>query len=213
MPQPLPYLDITIRLNGAELTHDCGPTCDCPRAIARTQKAIDWDRSERGSEPRALSERLRAMRQGTPEPEWFDAMAQRADVLETACGMNAEARDAGAQAAGWAAQCEAEDAMTPGERAAALHRTIEATVADLERAELIPIDHEYVHDFMGESLVWARNLKFKASMTGSLDTPATHYLVTTSSDADDVRDGERTTNNLDQVRAWLLAWGAKTVYA
>lgn len=207
----MPYLDITIRLNGAELTHDCGPTCDCPLAIARTQQAIDWDRAERGAEPRALSERLRAMRLGTPEPEWFDAMAQRAEVLETACGI--PARDAGAEAAAWAAQADAEDAMTPAERTAALHRTIEAAVADLERAQLVPIDHEYVRDVMGDSTVWAGNLKFTAAITGSVDTPATHYLVTTSRDDDTEPGTERTTNNLAQVRAWLLAWGAAAVYA
>lgn len=207
----MPHLDITIRLNGAELTHDCGPNCDCPRAIARTQQAIDWDRNERGAEPRALSERLRAMRQGSPEPEWFDAMAQRADVLETACGITAS--DAGAEASDWAARCDADDAMTPTQSAAALHRTIEATVRDLERAQLLPIDHECVHDAMGDSLVWAGNRKFKACMTGSLDTPARHYLVTTSRDDDDEPGDERTTMDLAEVRAWLLAWGAAGVYA
>ncbi len=210
----MPHLDITIRLNGAELTHECGPNCDCPQAIARTQQAIDWDRAERGAPARDLSERLRAMRHGTPEPEWFDAMAQRADVLETACGMKAEANDAGAQAAAWAAQCDAEDAMTPSERATALHRTIQETVRDLERASLIPVDHEYVRDAnVGESLVWAGNLKFVAGMTGELDTPAARYLVTTSNDAEDEPTTERITNNLATVRAWLLAWGAAAVYA
>jgi hypothetical protein len=208
----MPHLDITIRLNGAELMHDCGPNCDCPLAIARTQQAIDWDRAERGAEPRALSERLRAMRHGTPEPEWFDAMAQRADVLETACGIRTP--DAGAEAAAWAAQCDAEDSATPAQRAAALHRTIEITVADLERAQLVPIDHEYVHDAnVGESLVWAGNLKFVASMTGSLDTPARHYQVTTSDDKYDEPGDTRTTLDLAEVRAWLLAWGARAVYA
>lgn len=209
----MPHLDITIRLDGAELTHDCGPNCDCPRAIARTQQAIDWDRNERGAEPRALSERLRAMRHGSPEPEWFDAMAQRADVLETACGMNAEANGAGDQAAAWVASCDAEDAMTPAERAAALQRTIEATVRDLERAELLPLDHEYVHNPMGDSVVWAQHLKFTANMTGSLDTPARHYQVTTSDDRYDEPGDTRTTIDLAEVRAWLIAWGAKAVYS
>jgi hypothetical protein len=211
----MPHLDITIRLDGAVLTHDCGPNCDCPRAIARTQQAIDWDRSERGAEPRALSERLRGMRNGTPEPEWFDAMAQRADVLETACGIAAEmARGAGAEAAAWAARCDTEDARTPQQRATAMHAAIKATVRDLERAHLIPLDHEYVYDAnVGESLVWAGNRKFVAAMTGELDTPAAHYLVTTSSDADDEPGTERTTNNVDEVRAWVLAWSAAAVYA
>lgn len=210
----MPHLDITIRLDGAELTHDCGPTCDCPRAIARTQQAIDWDRSERGAEPRDLSERLRAMRHGSPEPEWFDAMAQRADVLETACGIKAEQGDAGAQAAAWAAQCDADDAATPAERLKAMHAAVEATVSDLERANLIPIDHELDIDRnRGEANVWARNLRFTVGMTGSLDKPARHYLVITSRDDDDKPGDDRTTNNLAEVRAWLLAWGAAAVYA
>lgn len=212
----MPHLDITIRLDGAKLTHDCGPNCDCPRAIARTQQAIDWDRNERGADPRALSERLRGMRNGSPEPEWFDAMAQRADTLETACGIRAS--DAGAEAADWVARCDAEDAMTPAQRGEALRRTIEVTVRDLERASLVPLDHEYVYDAnVGESLVWAGNRKFVADMTGSLDTPARHYRVTTSDDgAAEGTDGsrnERTTIDLAEVRAWLLAWAAAGVYA
>ncbi len=210
----MPHLDITIRLNGAELTHECGPNCDCPQAIARTQQAIDWDRAERGAPARDLSERLRAMRHGTPEPEWFDAMAQRADVLETACGMKAEASDPGAEAAAWAAQCDADDAASPAERLRAMYAEVENTVADLERSSLIPVDHEHDIDTkLGEARVFAGNLRFTVCMSGSLDIPARHYLVMTSADDDDEPGDERTTNNLADVRAWLLAWGAKAVYA
>ena len=216
----MPDLNITITVDGAT-AHVCGGMCDCPKAITRAQNAIDTDRAERGTQPRGLSERLRGMRHGAPGPEWFDAMAQRADVLETACGMRETARDvvadtsgARTEAATWAARCDADDAMTLRQRAAALHDAVEATVRDLERAELILIDHEYVHDAnVGESLVWAGNLKFVAGMTGQLDTPATHYLIRTSRDDDDEPGTERTTNNLAEVRAWLLAWGAPAVYA
>lgn len=209
---------ITITISDDRDPHVCDPMCDCPTALYRTQAAIDTARREDRAQPRGLSERLQAMRYAAPTTAWFEEMALEAARLETMAATS-RVRDwilrdhPDSDAAVWAAECDAADAMTPTESAAALHRTIEATVRDLERAQLLPIDHECVHDAMGDSLVWAGNRKFKACMTGSLDTPARNYLVTTSRDDDDEPGAERITNNLADVRAWLLAWGVATVDA
>jgi hypothetical protein len=200
----MPTLNLTITLDGAELTHTCGPLCDCPRAMAATQMAIDEDRAERAAAPRPLSERLRGMRNADPEPEWFDQVAYQAELLE-----NRDPSGAGAEAAAWAARTDAEDARTPTQRRDALRDAVAATVADLQRAQLLPVDHEYAYDPRAEiSRVYAGSKIFAAELTGAKDTPAAHYVVTTSDETDDDGASERFTTDLNAVRAWLLAWAA-----
>ena len=111
------------------------------------------------------------------------------------------------QAAAWAASCEALDAASATERLVALHRVMDATVDDLERAELVPDDYQYTPRLsIGEFRILTGNLEFRAGMTGSLDTPAAHFIVTTSDDDDPGIAMERTTTDLGQVRAWLMSW-------
>lgn len=203
--------------------HTCAPDCDCPTALANTQEAIDTARAEEGRPQRGLSERLHAMRHAAPSTEWFEAVAQEAVILETRAATRV-VKDAilqqqpGTDAAAWVASCDADDAMTPQQRAVAMHTAVGQTVKLLERAALLPLDHEYVLDAnVGESYVWAGNLKFVVGMTGSIDTPANQYVVTTSSDdsnePDDPARTERFTVDLNTVRAWLLAWATEAAYA
>jgi hypothetical protein len=111
------------------------------------------------------------------------------------------------QAAVWAASCEALDASSATERLAALQDAVEATVHDLDRAGLLPDDYEYVPDTnVGELRILTGNLQLRAGMTGSLDTPAAHFLVTTSDDDDEQAATERTTTDLGAVRAWIMRW-------
>lgn len=112
-----------------------------------------------------------------------------------------------AQAAAWAASCEALDAASPTERLAALQALVETTVNHLERAGLMPADYEYVPDTnVGELRITAGNRQFTAGMTGSLDIPAAHFIVTTTDDDDTASATERTTIDLGAVRAWLMSW-------
>lgn len=137
--------------------------------------------------------------------EGFDAWLAAHDAETVRSALNTATP--GAQAAAWAASCEALDAASATERLAALHRVMDATVDDLERAELVPDDYEYVPDTnVGEFRILTGNLQFRAGMTGSLDTPAAHFIVTTSDDDDPGIAMERTTTDLGQVRAWLMSW-------
>jgi hypothetical protein len=112
-----------------------------------------------------------------------------------------------AQAAAWAASCEALNAASATERLAALQAAVEATVHDLDRAGLLPADYECVPDTnVGELRILTGNLQLRAGMTGSLDTPAAHFLVTTSDDDDEQAATERTTTDLGAVRAWIMRW-------
>jgi hypothetical protein len=201
----MPDLKITIELPNSWNAHVCGGMCDCPKAIARAQAALDADRAQRGAEPRPLSERLHGMRNATPEPDWFDSVAFQAQQLEDLRDIQ---KTAGAQAAAWAASADAHDAATHSQRRDVLRDAVEATVRDLERAELLPVDHEYNYEPNAEiSRVYAGTKVFAAELTGALDTPAAHYVVTTSDEADDDDDAaERFTTDVNAVRAWLLAW-------
>jgi len=203
----MPDLHITIAIPGSWDAHVCDANCDCPRALARTQTAIDAARVEDGREPRPLSKRLHAMRHATPDPEWFDVVSFQAQQLEDLAALQHRDTTAGTQAADWAATQDAADAATPTQRRDMLRDAIAATVRDLERAELLPVTHEYVHDPRAEiSRVYAGTQVFAAEMTGKLDTPAAHYVVTTSDEVDDDAATERFTTDLNAVRAWLLAW-------
>lgn len=203
----MPDLHITIDLPDSWAAHVCGPDCDCPRALARTQVAIDAARVEDGREPRLLSQRLRRMRNATPEPEWFDAVAFQAQQLEDLAALQRSDGDTGTQAARWAADADAADNATPTQRRDMLRDAIAATVRDLERAKLLPFNSEHTYDPAAEiSGVYAGTKVFAAELTGALDTPAAHYVVTTADEADDEAAAERFTTDLNAVRAWLLAW-------
>lgn len=206
----------TLTLEGANVTtkHECEPECDCPTALARVQLAIDTDRRRNGVQQRPLSGRIYEMRNAAPPSSWFDDIGYEVSLIETVhTNLSSKAAD---DAAAWAARCEASDAATPAERAAALHTTVEGVVADLARAELLPVDHEYAMS-AGESRVYSGNLRFHAAMTGALDAPAAHYVITTfDDDGDPDNDGsgvERFTTDLGAVRSWLIAWAAAATYA
>lgn len=208
----MPDLNITITVDGAD-AHVCGPDCDCPRALARTQVAIDAARVEDGREPRPLSKRLHAMRHATPEPEWFDVVSFQAQQLEDLAALQQRDTSAGTQAAEWAAAADAADASTPTQRRDMLRDAIAATARDLERAELLPFNSEHTYDpDMEISRVYAGTQVFAAEMTGALDTPAAHYVVTTSDEVDRDAATERFTTDLNEVRAWLLAWCVAAMY-
>jgi hypothetical protein len=203
----MPELRITIELPDSLTGHVCGPDCDCPRALARTQGAIDAARIEDGRGPRLLSQRLHAMRNATPGPEWFDSVAFQAQQLEDLAALQHRDSEATASAARWADAEDAADAATPTHRCDMLRDAIAATVRDLERAELLPVDHEYDYEPNAEiSRVYTGTHVFAAELTGALDTPAAHYVVTTSDETDDEAAVERFTTDLNAVRAWLLAW-------
>lgn len=183
----------TITVHDAEITpeHACGPNCDCPAALARTQQAIDTARAQDGLPGRPLSERLHAMRHATPDSAWFEHAATEARQLETSRTPDDRPRD----------------------QIKAMHETVRDTVLDLERADLIPTDHEYTYvSGMQECHVYTGNLRFIVGMTGMSDTPANCYVVSTSSDADDEPVTERFADDVGVVRAWLLAWAAKATY-
>lgn len=203
----MPDLHITIDLPGSWTAHVCDANCDCPRALARTQAAIDTARIEDGREPRPLSKRLHAMRHATPEPEWFDVVSFQAQQLEDLAALRQLDTSAGAQAAEWAAAEDATDAATPTQRRDMLRDAIAATVRDLERAELLPFNREHTYDPKMEiSRVYVGTQVFTAEMTGAIDTPAAHYVVTTHDEVEDDSATERFTTDLNAVRAWLLAW-------
>lgn len=205
----MPDLNIIITVDGAA-GHVCGGMCDCPRAIARYQDAIDTDRAEHGTPPRGLSERLHGMRNGAPGPDWFDAMAQQAQTLEARAAA-ADQPGTGALAA-WAARCDASDAATPAQRFDALDATIETTVMDLARAELLPPDHLSDVDLDArQSLVFVGNHLFTATLHKP-DAPAARYRITTSTRDDTGPSSERITADLNEVRAWLLAWCVAAMY-
>lgn len=120
--------------------------------------------------------------------------------------------DARTQAAQWAASCEAADAATPAERLTTMYAAVEDTVRLFERAGLLPADYQYVQDTGWQvARVYVGDLRFVVGMTGSLDTPAAHYVVTTSSDVADVHGSERFTRDLGEVRAWLAAWAVAAI--
>jgi hypothetical protein len=200
----MPDLKITIELPNSWDAHVCGGMCDCPKAIARAQAALDADRAQRGAEPRPLSERLHGMRNATPEPDWFDSVAFQAQQLEDLRDIQqAAAGPAVEQAARWA---NAADTATPDQRRDMLREALGATVRDLELAELLPVDYQYAYDPIAEiSRVYAGIQVFAAELSGALDASDAHYAVTTS----DVPGGpviQRLTADLNEVCAWLLAW-------
>ena len=97
----------------------------------------------------------------------------------------AEAPDqrGGADAARWASQVrEASDAAPYAERLAALYAAVADTILILERAQPLPADHEHGPNAWEAYLCTVGNQRFAAALTGSLDTPARHYIVTTTSD-------------------------------
>lgn len=135
-----------------------------------------------------------------PEPAWQPL------AIEAGAPLPKRPTDAGAQAARWAARCEASDAATPAVRLTALYAAVSDTILILERAQLLPADHEHGPNAWEAYLCTVGNQRFAAAMTGSLDTPARHYIVTTTSDDEEGPGVERFTMDLNQVRAWLLSW-------
>jgi hypothetical protein len=212
----VPDLNITITVDGAD-AHVCGSMCDCSRAIARYQEAIDSDRAEHGTQPRGLSERLLGMRNGAPRHEWFVGMAQQAEILEARAASavlpDVIVRDAPAsQVAAWAASCDASDAAMPAQRFAALDAAITSTVKDLERAELLPPNYVSDADLDArQSLVFVGNHLFTAALHGQ-NAPAARYRVTTSTQDETGPSSDRITADLNEVRAWLLAWCVAAMY-
>lgn len=197
----------------------CTPDCDCPVVLARTQQAIDTARAQDGRPARPLSERLYAMQYATPDTAWFVAASADAAALERATpGDTTPSTPMPAifQPAEYPSLHLAAD-LAPRDRIAAMHLVVRDTVLDLERADLIPTDHEYTFvSGMQECHVYTGNLRFIVGMTGMVDTPANCFVVTTSCDDCDDCDGvpgtERFADDLDTVRAWLLAWAAGAAY-
>lgn len=151
-------------------------------------------------------ERLTTWIREMGRPAAIDALRAYAKSPAEIAALEAEPTPA-AQAAEWAAACEALDAASPAVRLAALQATVEATVNDLERAGLVPADYEYVPDTnVGEFRILTGNLQLRATMTGTLDTPAAHFIVITSDDDDPGVAMERTTTDLGAVRAWIMSW-------
>lgn len=193
-------LTITISVNGAVIdtssasaVHACGPDCDCPVALARTQYAIDAARDDDDRPARPLSVRLHAMRNATPSPQWFEIASADAAQLETRTVTSPGTPDVTPD--------------TPGRAFAVMHDAAISTLHILELADLIPCGHEIVRDSkMGDFIVWVGSLKLVIGMTGVLDTPSAAYIVTTSDDAQALPGVERFADNLDTVRAWLTAW-------
>lgn len=207
----MPEVTITITTSDTDRVHTCDSNCDCPRALALTQDAIDADRVDRGAKARPLSERLHAMRYAAPTRDWFERAAGDARALEAEVARPIAAR----QASAWATRTDDEDAWTPRQRVDHLQAAVSNAVRILAMGGVLPADHELVHDdALHESRVIVGNLVFVAGITGSIDSPANGYRVTTTNEnRPDGDPEERATVDLDLVQAWLVFWAAETVHA
>lgn len=207
--------------------HTCGPDCDCPVALARTQQAIDADRALNGDAPRPLGDRIRGMQYARPDHAWFEQVADDADELLHLLHQQRGRAGAAEQRVN---QLQTQAYQVPGgnmpmpiatnidtARKIMLERTMAHTFNMLERVRLLPTDHEYVVEPMvdgGKVMIWAGNLKFEAEITGLLDTPKNGYRVVVTDDATpDGNPAEQLTDDLDDVRAWLTGWAAAATYA
>lgn len=205
-------LNITITLTGAGAAHVCGPDCDCPHALARTQIAIDTARTQDGREPRPLAERLRSMRNGAPEPEWFDTMAYQAERLQDL--LDRERDHVTAQYRTQLAARAASADLPMGPDFVSLWNALEDTVDTLRMAELLPDDAELVHDGpAGIATLHTGPFKFVARFIEAGPIKAAQYQVTTWREVEDEPATERFTVGLDHVRAWCVAWAAHLTYA
>jgi hypothetical protein len=223
-------LNITITVDGAT-AHVCGGMCDCPKAIARAQEAIDADRAQHGGMPRRLSERIRGMRNAAPSERWFDVVGREADRLEDLLDRErgytqaANARILELQSRAYQASATIPSIvpsaptgplpMASNMDAALvlmLRSTVAHTVDILRRAECLPELHELVMITNGAHL-YAGPAPFVVRLADDQtdNPPAGRYVVfTTDENADGSEPGDavfqRFTNDLDDVRAWLTAW-------
>lgn len=203
-------LSITITLTGAGTAHVCGPDCDCPRAIARTQTAIDTARTQDGCEPRPLAERLRSMRNGAPEPEWFDTMAYQAERLQDL--LDRERDHVTAQYRTQLAARTASADLPMGPDFVSLWNALEETVDILRMGELLPDDAELVRaGAAGTVSLYSGPYKFQVQFIEAGPVKAAQYHVTTTSEitGEDAWNTERYTIGLDHVRAWCVAFAAQ----
>lgn len=203
-------MSITITLTGAGTAHVCNTMCDCPRAIARYQDAIDTDRAQRGDEPRPLAERLRGMRNGAPEPEWFDTMAYQAERLQDLL-----VREREHVTAQYRAQLATAAPPLPiGLDFVSLWGVLKDTVEMLRTADMLPDDAELEHDGpAGIATLHTGPFKFVARFIEAGPIKAAQYQVTTWRAVEDEPATERFTIGLDHVRAWCVAWAAHLTYA
>lgn len=207
-------MSITITLTGAGTAHVCDPDCDCPRALARTQTAIDTARTQDGHEPRPLAERLRSMRNAAPEPEWFDTMAYQAERLQDL--LDRERDHVTAQYRTQLAARTASADLPMGPDFVSLLNTLEDTDDMLRTAQLLPDDAELVHDrTAGTVSLYTGPYKFVARFIEAGPIKAAQYQVTTWHivQDDDEPLTERFTVGVDHVRAWCVAWAAHRTYA
>lgn len=230
-------VNITITVDAPGGTaHVCGGMCDCPKAIARAQEAIDTDRAQHGREPRALGERIRGMRNAAPAEQWFDTIAYQADRLtdlldrerghtEAANARILELQSRAYQAASTipsATQQPAPGTATPLPVATNMHAalvmmlmsTVEHTLTILELAELLPKGHRIMQMTDGARL-YAGALMFVARVTdGEVRESAGQFAVTMTTEptTGSFDTDDRTTTDLDDVRAWLTAWAVAIVH-
>lgn len=234
----MPDLNITITVDGAT-AHVCGGMCDCPKAVARAQEAIDADRAQHGGKPRRLSERIRGMRNGAPSEQWFDVVGREADRLEdlldrerdhteAANARILELQSRAYQAAGTIPSI-VPPVAAPGPLPMAsnmdaalvlmLRSAVAHTVDILQRAECLPSGHELVMITNGAHLYGGPNVFVVRLADDEPGNPPTGRFVvfTTDDDADGTGPGDamfqRFTNDLDDVRAWLTAWSVAIVHA
>lgn len=205
---------ITISISGDGDAHICGPDCDCPTALAQTQAAIDAARREDGAQPRSLSERIHGMRHAAPTTAWFEEMALEAERLETMAATS-KVRDwilrdhPDSDAAVWAAECDAADAATPAERAMQMRNAIEATVRLLDRAAVLGTDHEFIWVAeSGEARVHFGVHRFVVTPHDRSAARHGSYIVTTDDETEPSDHGQRVSVDVQEIRAWLVAWAA-----
>lgn len=209
-------MSITITLTGAGTAHVCGNMCDCPLAIARYQDAVDNDRAERGAEQRPLADRLRSMRNGAPQPEWFDTMAYQAERLQDLLDRERDHTTAAYRTflTAPAPAAKGDPALPMGPDFVTLWGVLEETVAMLRIAELLPDDAELAHDGpAGMATLYTGPFRFAARFIEAGPIKAAQYEVTTWQTGDDELAVGRFTVGVDHVRAWCVAWAAHLTHA
>lgn len=193
----IPSFTITV---DAASAHQCDAACGCPAAVAVAQAAIDADREHRGAEPRSLGDRVRGMRHATPPAAWFDMIGRHVDRL-----VDLLDRERGYTAAAQLQIIELQRRRGT-DPLGAMHDAVADTVRVLILAELMPSGHEYgVHQGTQDVHLNVGAHGLVVGMTGSQDSPANHYVVTTTDDGTE-QTRERFTLDLDDVRAWVTAW-------
>lgn len=187
-----------------DAAHTCDPTCGCPAAVARAQLAIDTDRAEHGAPARSLRDRVAGMRNAAPPADWFDQVARDVDVMQDQLDRE-RAHTAAANRRIIDLQAERRGARGPLN---AMLAAVSDALYVLRLAELLPASMDYAPDETWErARLYIGNLRLDVEMTGSLDTPAGEYLVTASDEsAEDSHISQRSTADLDELRAWVTAW-------